>query len=99
MPGPSTARHICLLAGLVNECSNSLSSSEQDLLKARDAYEDLAVNTALLINNVAAMGGEEAVDHLTRDANLVRRLATWVDNAHDASTLQRLTGARLNPKP
>ena len=48
--------------------------------------------SALLINNLADMGGEDAVRVLSAHGMLVRELATWLDSAHDAATLQRLTG-------
>ena len=54
--------------------------------------EELTLNTALLINNLSALGGEEAVGALTADMTLMRHLASWLDQAHDAATLQRLTG-------
>ena len=47
------------------------------------------------------MGGEEAVDHLTRDANLEIEEAGDVGRPRTRcpSTLQLLTGGRLNPEP
>ena len=36
--------------------------------------------------------GEPAVEALTANGNLVHELGTWLDNANDADTLQRLTG-------
>lgn len=59
--------------------------------------EELTLGTALLINNLSALGGEEAVEALTADRTLMRHLASWLDEAHDAATLQRLTG--IPPRP
>jgi hypothetical protein len=87
--GPAVASRIANLLGLVEACGKAASSSE----------EELTLNTALLINNLAALGGEEAVVALTRDETLMRQLASWLDDAHDAATLQRLTGMCVIPTP
>ena len=47
---------------------------------------------ALLINNLAALGGDEAARILTADSELMRELAKLLERANDAETLQRLTG-------
>lgn len=55
-------------------------------------------NAFLLINNLAALGGEDAVGALTADSALMRELAGWLDSSMDADTLQRLAG-RPSPFP
>ena len=52
LAGPHTAQRIALLDGLTWACAACSSA---------DADATLTVNTALLINNLAALGGEEAV--------------------------------------
>jgi len=83
LAGPATAIKLTRLPGLLEVCTGVLSSR---------AEEDRTLNAALLVNNLSALGGEEAVDLLTQDTALMRHLASWLDEAHDASTLQRLTG-------
>ena len=83
LAGPHTAQRIALLDGLTGACA-ACSSANADAT--------LTVNTALLINNLAALGGEEAVGALTADDALMRNLTRLLDSAQDAPTLQRLTG-------
>lgn len=82
LAGPNASVEIATLAGITDACFSSLRSKD----------EKMALNTALLINNCAALGGEPAVEALTANGNLVHELGTWLDNANDADTLQRLTG-------
>jgi len=82
--GPETAKKIALLPGLAEACCSAIASSARS--------ERLALNWALLVNNVAALGGEEAARLLTAHRNLVQELGAWLDAAHDAATLQRLAG-------
>ena len=84
--GPETAIKIALLPGLPEACCRAISTSSKS--------EKLTFNWALLVNNVAALGGEDAVRALTAHGMLVRELGAWLDNAHDAATLQRLTGVQ-----
>lgn len=82
--GPETAAKIALLPGLAEACCSAISS--------RAHSEKLALNWALLVNNVAALGGEEAARLLTAHRKLAQELGAWLDGVHDAATLQRLTG-------
>ena len=84
LAGPKTAAKIALLPGLTDVCVAALSSE--------DKTEAATLSTALLVNNVAALGGEHAITALTFNSELVRQLGAWLDSAHDAVTLQRLTG-------
>lgn len=86
--GPETAQRISLLPGLAEACCRSIAGGRQTGAKS----ESLALNTALMVNNVSALGGEEAIQALTAHGELVRELGAWLDNASDAETLQRLTG-------
>ena len=65
--GPHTAARIALLDGLTKACAASC-SAEGDAV--------LTMNTALLINNLAALGGEEAVqvNHLSRSEDSAKCL-------------------------
>ena len=81
--GPRTAARIALLDGLPEACA-ACCSAEGDAV--------LTMNSALLINNLAALGGEEAVQALTTDNSLMQNLTRLLDSAQDAPTLQRLTG-------
>jgi hypothetical protein len=80
---PRTAARIVLLDGLTEACA-ACCSAEVDAT--------LTMNTGLLINNLAALGGEEAVRALTADNTLIQNLTRLLDLAQDAPTLQRLTG-------
>ena len=82
--GPETAMQMALLPGLAEECCRAISSGSKS--------ERVTLNWALLVNNVAAMGGEDAARALTAHSMLVRELGAWLDGAHDTATLQRLTG-------
>jgi hypothetical protein len=84
LTGPSTAVEIAKLPRLLNAC--------YETIMQKHSSEKMTQISALLINNLAAMGGEDAVRVLSAHGRLVRELATWLDNAHDAATLQRLTG-------
>ena len=85
LAGPTVAATIALLPGFTASCLSAMSHGA-------GVSENLAVYTALLVNNVAALGGEEAIRALTMSGELVRELGSWLDDAHDAGTLQRLTG-------
>jgi len=82
--GPEAAMRIALLPGLPEACCRALCSTSKS--------EKLTLSWALLVNNVAALGGEEAVRVLTAHSMLVHELGAWLDSAQDAATLQRLTG-------
>ena len=84
LTGPSTAVEIAKLPGLLKAC--------YEIIMQKHSSEKMTQISALLINNLAAMGGEDAVRVLSAHGMLVRELVTWLDNAHDAATLQRLTG-------
>jgi len=85
LAGPKTCADIAMVPGFVAAC---LSCPRL----AVGAPESIRVFTALLVNNVAALGGEEAIRILTMSGELVRELGSWLDDANDAATLQRLTG-------
>ena len=82
--GPEIAKQMALLPGLAEECCRAISTGSK--------AEGVTLNWALLVNNVAAMGGEDAARALTAHSMLVRELGAWLDGAHDTATLQRLTG-------
>ena len=82
--GPDTAVEISVLPGLAEACYVVIT---QD-----NSPETLTNTTALLINNMAALGGEDAVRVLSAHGMLMRELAACLDYANDAATLQRLTG-------
>ncbi len=84
LTGPCTAVEIAKLPGLLQAC--------YETIMQKHSSEKMTQISALLINNLAAMGGEDAVRVLSAHGMLVRELATWLDNAHDAATLQRLAG-------
>ena len=84
LTGTSTAVKIAELPGLPDACYEAIIQ--------KHSSEKITQNSALLINNLAALGGEDAVRVLSAHGNLVRELAAWLDSAHDAATLQRLTG-------
>lgn len=85
---PKTSLTISLLPGLTEGCCKSFTAGR----KAGKTSESLALNTALMVNNLSALGGEEAIQALTANGELVRELGAWLENASDAETLQRLTG-------
>ena len=76
--GPETAMQMALLPGLAEECCRAISSGSKS--------ERVTLNWALLVNNVAAMGGEDAARALTAHSMLVRELGAWLDGAHDTAT-------------
>ena len=84
LAGPATAVEIAALPGLPEAC--------YAVIIQQNSSETLTNPTALLLNNLAALGGEDAVRVLSAHGKLVRELAACLDNAHDAATLQRLTG-------
>ena len=84
LAGPATAVEIAALPGLPEVC--------YAVIIQQNSSETLTNPTALLLNNLAALGGEDAVRVLSAHGKLVRELAAWLDNAHDAASLQRLTG-------
>ena len=83
LAGPAMAARIAHLPGLANVCARAMASSQS---------ESLALDVALLINNLAAQGGEDAVHVLTESGALMHELAHRLDSSHDAATLQRLAG-------
>ena len=89
--GPVTAQRIALLPGITQACCKGISAGSREAGSSAKS-ESLALNTALMVNNVSALGGEEAIKALTSNGELIRELGSWLDNAHDAETLQRLTG-------
>ncbi len=84
LAGPATAVKIAAQPGLPEAC--------YAVIIQQNSSETLTNTTALLLNNLAALGGEDAVRVLSTHGMLVRELAAWLDNAIDAATLQRLTG-------
>ena len=86
LAGQNIAVRIATLPSLPDACFKALLSTE------RASKESLANETALLINNLAAMGGRKATIILTANPELMQELGFWLDNSHDAETLQCLAG-------
>ena len=86
LAGQNIAIRIATLPSLPDACFKALLSTE------RASKESLANETALLINNLAAMGGRKATIILTANPELMQELGFWLDNSHDAETLQCLAG-------
>ena len=86
LAGQDIAIRIATLPSLPDACFKALLSTE------RASKESLANETALLINNLAAMGGRKATIILTANPELMQELGFWLDNSHDAETLQCLAG-------
>ena len=86
LAGQNIAIRIATLPSLPDACFKALSSTE------RASKESLANETALHINNLAAMGGRKATIILTANSKLMQELGFWLDNSHDAETLQCLAG-------
>ena len=105
LAGQDIAIRIATLPSLPDACFKALSSTERATLPSlpdacfkalssteRASKESLANETALLINNLAAMGGRKATIILTANPELMQELGFWLDNSHDAETLQCLAG-------
>jgi flagellin-specific chaperone FliS len=86
LAGQNITIRIATLPSLPDACFKALSSAE------RASKKSLANETALLINNLAAMGGRKATIILTANSKLMQELGFWLDNSHDAETLQCLAG-------
>jgi hypothetical protein len=71
-----------------NACFRALSSCETA------ANETLALDTALLANNLAALGGHQTAEEMDADGEMsIKELGHWLEHSNDADTLQRLTGS------
>ena len=82
---------VCVCACARTRESVSVSTTPSNLV-AEGLGQVALRNTSLLLNNLAAQGDTHAVSVLSGHGMLMRELAAWLDNAHDAATLQRLTG-------
>jgi hypothetical protein len=84
--GRKTSVRMATMPGITNACFRALSSCENA------ASETLALDTALFVNNLAALGGHEAAEAISADGQLIKELGHWLEHSNDADTLQRLTG-------
>ena len=82
LAGPRQAAKIGTWPGFAHACAAALVESSSQL----------STNAGLLLNNVAALGGEEAIQVLSDSQDLTTGLANLLEHTEDASLLQRLTG-------